>query len=105
MPLDDAAGLGLSGEVTLAAAGPERTDVAVALEGADGAAFSAAIREGSCGALGRVAHDLGVVEDGGGNLAADVALESLLSRRHSVVLLAAEGDGVVACAELPYRAG
>ncbi|HVM15984.1 MAG TPA: hypothetical protein VM290_00180 [Gaiellaceae bacterium] len=103
--LEDAGGLGVSGEVTLSSAGPERTDVSFAVDGSDGAAFSASIREGSCGALGGVAHDLGAVEGDGATLAADVALETLLSSRHSVVLSAAEGDGVVACAELPYRAG
>ena len=103
--LEDTAGLGLAGEVTLASAGAGRTDVAVALDGAGGAAFSASIRDGSCEEPGDVVHDLGVVEEGSSSLAADAPLQGLLSQDRVVALTAAEGDGLVACAALPRRAG
>jgi hypothetical protein len=104
-PLQDVGGLGVSGEVTLASAGADRTDVAVGLDGAGGAAFSASIREGSCDDSGEVVHDLGVVEEGTSNLVAGAPLQGLLSRERTFVLTAAEDDGVVACADLPVRAG
>jgi hypothetical protein len=103
--LEDSAGLGLSGEVTLASAGAGRTDVAVDLAGASGAAFSASIRDGSCDAPGAVVHDLGVVEDGASSVSAEAELDELLAQDRALVLTAAEAEGVVACAELPRRAG
>jgi hypothetical protein len=105
VPLEDAGGLGITGEVTLASAGADRTDVGVDLQGPEGAAFSASIRDGSCDDLGEVAHDLGVVENGSSSLAADAPLQGLLSQDRAFVLAAAEAEGVVACADLPHRAG
>jgi hypothetical protein len=105
LALEDVGGLGVSGEVTLASAGAGRTDVGVDLNGPEGAAFSAAIREGSCDGPGDVVHDLGVVERGSSSLSAAAPLQGLLSQERTFVLTAAEGDGVVACADLPLRAG
>lgn len=105
VPLEDVGGLGVAGAVTLATAGAGRTEVGVDLEGAAGGAFSAAIRGGSCDEPGEVAHDLGVVEEGGASLSAEEPLQGLLSQGGAFVLTAAEGDGVVACADLPRRAG
>jgi hypothetical protein len=104
LPLEDTAGLGLRGEVTLASAGAARTDVGVDLDAPGGVAFSASIREGSCDDPGEVVHDLGVVETGSASLAADAPLGGVLSRDRALVLTADE-DGVVACADLPQRAG
>lgn len=104
VPLEDTAGLGLRGEVTLASAGADRTDVGVELAGAEGAAFSASIRDGSCASPGALVHDLGAVEDGSSVLAADAPLQGLLSQQRAFALTAA-GDDLVACADLPQRAG
>lgn len=103
--LEDTGGLGLAGEATLTSAAAGRTDVAVALEGAGGAAFSASVRDGSCDAPGAVAHDLGVVEEGSSTLVAEAPLQELLAQDRALVLAAAEAEGVVACADLPRRAG
>jgi hypothetical protein len=105
LPLEDTAGLGLDGKVTLTSAGPERTDIGVQLDAPADTAFSASIREGSCDEPEGVVHDLGVVEPGASNLVADAPLVGVLAPGRVFVLTAAEGEGVVACADLPDRVG